>query len=41
MVPPYFSINPNPIYEVIPGADLNLTCTAVGSPLPTGKLYYD
>lgn len=35
VVPPYFSINPNPIYEVIPGADLNLTCTAVGSPMPT------
>jgi len=39
VVPPYFSINPNPIYEVMPGANLNLTCTAVGSPMPIVKWF--
>lgn len=34
MVPPYFSIPPEPTYEVMPGSSLNLTCVAVGSPMP-------
>ncbi|XP_037557275.1 tyrosine-protein phosphatase Lar-like isoform X4 [Dermacentor silvarum] len=33
-VPPYFSIPPESTYEVSPGATLNLTCVAVGSPMP-------
>lgn len=36
-VPPYFSIPPDPIYEVMPGASLNITCVAVGSPMPYVK----
>ncbi|UYV73146.1 PTPRD [Cordylochernes scorpioides] len=36
-VPPYFSIPPEPIYEVMPGAHLNITCVAVGSPMPYVK----
>ncbi|XP_054161906.1 tyrosine-protein phosphatase Lar-like isoform X2 [Oppia nitens] len=34
MVPPYFSIPPEKQYEVMPGSSLNLTCVAVGSPMP-------
>ncbi|KAG0437323.1 hypothetical protein HPB47_017497 [Ixodes persulcatus] len=36
-VPPYFSIPPEASYEVTPGATLNLTCVAVGSPMPYVK----
>lgn len=36
-VPPYFSIPPEPIYEVTPGSNLNITCVAVGSPMPYVK----
>lgn len=36
-VPPQFSIPPPPIVEVMLGADLNLTCVAVGSPMPYVK----
>lgn len=31
---PYFSNPPDPIYELLPGASLNLTCVAVGLPMP-------
>lgn len=43
-VQPYFSIPPEPRYEVMPGASLNLTCVAVGSPMPNvswRKGHYD
>ncbi|XP_037527498.1 receptor-type tyrosine-protein phosphatase F-like [Rhipicephalus sanguineus] len=33
-VAPYFAIPPESTYEVSPGAALNLTCVAVGSPMP-------
>ncbi|XP_071033354.1 tyrosine-protein phosphatase Lar isoform X4 [Parasteatoda tepidariorum] len=36
-VPPYFSIPPEPVYEVMPGSNLNITCVAVGSPMPYVK----
>ncbi|XP_065160082.1 tyrosine-protein phosphatase Lar isoform X3 [Atheta coriaria] len=36
-VPPQFSKPPNPVNEVMLGADLNLTCVAVGSPMPFVK----
>ena len=36
-VPPQFSIPPPPVHEVMLGADLNLTCIAVGSPMPFVK----
>ncbi|XP_022247809.1 tyrosine-protein phosphatase Lar-like isoform X3 [Limulus polyphemus] len=36
-VPPYFSIPPEPAYEIMPGSSLNLTCVAVGSPMPYVK----
>ncbi|XP_028966965.1 tyrosine-protein phosphatase Lar [Galendromus occidentalis] len=36
-VPPYFSIPPENRYEVTPGASLNISCTAVGSPMPYVK----
>lgn len=36
-VPPQFSIPPPPIHEVMLGAGLNLTCVAVGSPMPYVK----
>ncbi|KAJ9585761.1 hypothetical protein L9F63_002456, partial [Diploptera punctata] len=36
-VPPQFSIPPPPVHEVMLGADLNLTCVAVGSPMPYVK----
>lgn len=32
-VPPHFSILPEPV-EVVPGGSVNLTCVAVGSPMP-------
>jgi hypothetical protein len=32
-VPPHFSIPPDNV-EVMPGGDVNLTCVAVGSPMP-------
>ncbi|KAL3869071.1 hypothetical protein ACJMK2_041797, partial [Sinanodonta woodiana] len=35
-VPPHFSIPPEDI-EVEPGADVNITCVAVGSPMPVVK----
>lgn len=35
VVPPYFSIPPEPMYELMPGSSINLTCVAVGSPMPT------
>ncbi|XP_059488383.1 tyrosine-protein phosphatase Lar-like [Neocloeon triangulifer] len=31
---PMFTIRPKPLYEVMLGADLNVTCVAVGSPMP-------
>lgn len=34
VVPPYFSIPPEPVYEIMPGSHINLTCVAVGSPMP-------
>ena len=34
VVPPYFSIPPEKQYEVMPGSSLNVTCVAVGSPMP-------
>lgn len=34
VVPPYFSIPPEPMYELMPGSGLNITCVAVGSPMP-------
>lgn len=36
-VPPQFSKPPPPINEVMLGADLNLSCVAVGSPMPYVK----
>ena len=36
-VPPQFSIKPDPVYEVMMGSDLNLTCVAYGSPMPFVK----
>ncbi|KAJ8966044.1 hypothetical protein NQ317_015888 [Molorchus minor] len=36
-VPPQFSIPPPPIVDVKLGDDLNLTCVAVGSPMPFVK----
>ncbi|CAG2054332.1 unnamed protein product, partial [Timema podura] len=36
-VPPQFSIPPPPLHEVMLNADLNLTCVAVGSPMPFVK----
>lgn len=33
-MPPYFSIPPEPVYELMPGSSINLTCVAVGSPMP-------
>ncbi|XP_075224407.1 tyrosine-protein phosphatase Lar isoform X3 [Lycorma delicatula] len=36
-VPPQFTIRPQPMYEVMLGQDLNLTCVAVGSPMPYVK----
>ncbi|XP_029041867.1 tyrosine-protein phosphatase Lar isoform X5 [Osmia bicornis bicornis] len=36
-VPPSFSIPPHPINEVMLGASLNLTCVAVGAPMPFVK----
>lgn len=29
VVPPYFSIPPEPVYEIMPGSSINLTCVAV------------
>lgn len=29
-----FTIKPKPFYDVMLGADLNVTCVAVGSPMP-------
>ena len=34
VVPPYFSIPPEKSYEVMPGSNMNITCVAVGSPMP-------
>lgn len=36
-VPPQFSIPPLPVHEVMLGESLNLTCVAVGSPMPFVK----
>ncbi|XP_054706437.1 tyrosine-protein phosphatase Lar-like isoform X2 [Uloborus diversus] len=36
-VPPYFSIPPEELYEVMPGSNINITCVAVGSPMPYVK----
>ena len=36
-VPPHFTIRPEAKYEVKNGADLNITCVAVGSPMPFVK----
>ena len=36
-VPPHFTIRPEAKYEVKNGADLNITCVAVGSPMPYVK----
>ncbi|XP_069195928.1 tyrosine-protein phosphatase Lar isoform X6 [Procambarus clarkii] len=33
-VPPRFSKAPDPVYEVMPGASLSISCVAVGSPMP-------
>jgi len=35
-VPPHFSIPPEPA-EVMPGGAVNLTCVAVGTPMPKVK----
>lgn len=35
-VPPHFSVLPESI-EVVPGGSVNLTCVAVGSPMPYVK----
>ena len=35
-VPPHFSIPPESV-EVMPGGDVNITCVAVGSPMPYVK----
>ena len=40
-VPPRFSIPPDPYYEVMSGSDLNITCVAVGSPMPYVKWQKD
>ncbi|XP_076307991.1 tyrosine-protein phosphatase Lar-like isoform X4 [Tachypleus tridentatus] len=37
LVPPRFSTLPEPIYKVVPGLNLNLTCVAEGSPVPYVK----
>lgn len=34
---PMFSIPPEPEYNVMAGSDLNITCVAVGSPMPYVK----
>lgn len=36
-VPPQFSIPPPPQHEVMLNSDLNLTCVAIGSPMPYVK----
>lgn len=36
-LPPEFTVPPDPVYEVMLGADLNITCVAVGSPMPSVK----
>jgi receptor-type tyrosine-protein phosphatase F len=36
-VPPQFSRPPDPVNEVLLGGNLNLTCVAVGSPMPLVK----
>ena len=36
-VPPHFTIRPDAKYEVKNGADINITCVAVGSPMPFVK----
>ena len=36
-VPPHFAITPELKYEVKNGGDLNITCVAVGSPMPFVK----
>lgn len=36
-VPPQFSRPPDPVNEVLLGGNLNLTCVAVGSPMPFVK----
>lgn len=36
-MPPQFTIKPQQMYEVMLGQDLNLTCVAVGSPMPFVK----
>lgn len=35
-VPPHFTVPPESL-EVMPGGDVNLTCVAVGSPMPQVK----
>ena len=34
---PHFSIPPESVYEVMPGGSVNLTCIAIGSPMPHVK----
>ncbi len=36
-VPPQFTIRPEKDYQVMRGADLKITCVAVGSPMPHVK----
>ena len=36
-MPPHFTIRPELKYEVKNGADVNITCVAVGSPMPFVK----
>ena len=36
-VPPHFSRQPDAKYEVQRGSNLNITCVAVGSPMPFVK----
>ena len=36
-VPPHFTIPPEPSYDVMVGSSLNVTCVAVGSPMPHVK----
>ena len=40
-VPPHFTIPPEKEYRVMVGADVNLTCVAVGSPMPHVKWQRD
>ena len=36
-VPPHFTVEPEDVANVDPGEDVNITCVAVGSPMPVVK----